>query len=90
MNMIAMPTIPFPATKLPAPDVSREEYIDLALNMQHNTCPIDVSNHPAFTIPCGMVGGLPVGLMLVAKHFDEASLIRAGQAFEGTGDWKEK
>jgi amidase len=87
-DVIAMPTLPFPATKIPAPDCSRENYVDLALNMQQNTCPFDASGHPAFTVPCGKVAGLPVGLMLVGKHFDEATLIRAGHAFERLGDWK--
>jgi amidase len=88
-DMLAMPTLPFPATKIPPADCSREDYVDLALNMQQNTCPFDVTGHPAFTVPCGMVGGLPVGMMLVGKHFDEATLIRAGHAFERLGDWKE-
>ena len=56
--------------------------------MQHNTCPIDVSGHPAFTVPCGKVGGLPIGMMLVGRHFDESTLIRAAQAFENSGDWQ--
>jgi amidase len=85
-----MPTIPFPATKIPPPDCPREEYVDLALNMQHNTCPFDVSGNPAFTVPCGMVGGLPVGMMLVGRHFDEATLIRVADAFEQSGDWKQR
>jgi amidase len=89
-DILAMPTIPFPATKIPSPDVPREEWIDKALNMQHNTCPFDVAGHPAFTVPCGMVDGLPIGMMLVARHFDEATLIRAAAAFEGTGDWKKR
>ena len=54
-----MPTIPFPATRLPPEDCSLEEYVDLALNMQQNTCPFDVGGHPAFTVPCGMVDGRP-------------------------------
>jgi len=87
-DLIAMPTIPFPATRIPEPDCSREEYIDLALNMQHNTCPIDVSGHPAFTVPCGKVDGLPIGMMLIGRHFDEATLIRAAHAFEQSGDWR--
>jgi amidase len=41
-----------------------------------------VSGHPAFTIPCGMKGGLPVGLMLVGRHFEEGRLIQAASAFE--------
>jgi amidase len=57
--------------------------------MLPNTCPFDVTGHPAMTIPCGMSGGLPVGLMLMAKHWDEASIYRAAQAFEEAGDWKE-
>ena len=89
-DVIAMPTIPFPAAKLPDADCSREETITLALNMQHNTCPFDVAGNPAFTVPCGMVGGLPIGMMLVGKHFDEATLIRAADAVASTGDWKKR
>ena len=53
VDMLAMPTIPFTATPIPEPDCAREIYVDRALNMQANTCPFDVSGHPAFTIPCG-------------------------------------
>lgn len=87
-DLIAMPTIPFPATKIPAADCSREEYVDVALNMVGNTCPFDVSGHPAITVPCGLSNGLPVGLMLVGRRYDEASVLRAAQAFEKTGNWK--
>ena len=89
-DLIAMPTIPFPATRIPAPDASREDYVDAALNMQQNTCPFDVSGHPAFTVPCAMLDGLPLGMMLVGKHFDEPVLIRAAHAFERAGDWKKR
>ncbi len=87
-DILAMPTIPFPATEIPPANAPREVYVDRALNMQHNTCPFDVSGHPAFTVPCGKVNGLPVGLMLVGRHFEEATLIRAAQALEGTGIWR--
>jgi amidase len=89
-DALVMPTLPFPATKIPPADCPRETYVDLALNMQQNTCPFDVSGHPAFTVPCGMVGGLPIGMMLVGRHFDEVTLIRAARAFEGLGDWKKR
>ena len=87
-DFIAMPTIPFPATRIPPADASREVYVEAALNMQQNTCPFDVSGHPAFTIPCGKVDGLPIGMMLVGKHFDEMTLISAARAFEETIDWR--
>ena len=35
-----------------------------------------------------MVDGLPVGLMLVGRHFDEMTIYRAAHAFEQAGDWK--
>jgi amidase len=39
------------------------------------------------TIPSGMIEGLPVGTMLIGKHFDEATIYRAAAAFEGACDW---
>jgi amidase len=89
-DLMVMPTIPFPATRIPPPNASREIYVDAALNMQQNTCPFDVSGHPAFTIPCGKVDGLPIGMMLVGKHFDETTLIGAGKAFEEAIDWQRR
>jgi amidase len=82
VDILAMPTIPFTATEIPAADVPRAKYVEVALNMQANTCPFDVSGNPAFTIPCGTKDGLPVGLMLVGRHFEESTLIRAAAAFE--------
>ena len=76
------------ATPLPPPDASRELYVQRALEMIGNTCPFDITHHPAMTVPCGMSDGLPIGLMLVGKHFDEATIYRAGYAFEQSGDWK--
>jgi amidase len=41
------------------------------------------------SLPCGMSDGLPIGLMLIAKHFDESTVCRAASAFEQAGDWME-
>jgi amidase len=87
-DLIAMPTLPFPATKIPAEDCSRETYVDSALNMQQNTCPFDVTGHPALTLPCGRIEGLPIGMMLVGRHFEETILLRAARGFEASVDWK--
>ncbi len=87
-DLLAMPTNPFRATALPAPDCSREEYVGRALDMLGNTCPFDASGHPAMNVPCGMEDGLPIGLMLVGRRYDEATVLRAAAAFEKLGDWK--
>ena len=69
-------------------DAPREVYVDAALNMQQNTCPFDVSGHPALTVPCAKINGLPVGTMLVGRHFEETTVIQAAQAIERAGVWQ--
>lgn len=87
-DLLLMPTLPMKATPLPPPDASRELYIQRAFEMIANTCPFDATGHPAMTVPCGRVDGLPVGLMLIGKHWDEPTIYRAAHAFEQAGDWK--
>ena len=52
------------------------------------TAPFDCTHHPAMSIPCGMVDGLPVGAMLIGKMYDEETIYGAAAAFEGNVDWK--
>jgi amidase len=66
-----------------------EEVFGLTLVNIENTCQFDVTGHPAMSIPCGLRDGLPIGMMLIAKHFDEPSIYRAAHAFEQSGKWEE-
>ncbi len=84
-----MPTLPMKATPLPPADAPRELYIQRAFEMIGNTAPFDATGHPAMTIPCGLSDGLPVGMMLIGKHYDEAIIYRAAHAFEQAKDWKQ-
>ncbi|HEX4209301.1 MAG TPA: amidase, partial [Candidatus Binataceae bacterium] len=47
-----------------------------------NTAPFDVTGHPGLSVPCGVSDGLPIGLMLIGRHFDDATLLRLGYAYE--------
>src|SRR5262245_31399337 len=87
-DVLLMPTLPLKATKLPPPGAPKEEVIARAFEMIANTAPFDATGHPAMSLPCGMSDGLPVGLMLVGKHFDEATIYRSAYAFEQAHDWK--
>lgn len=87
-DLLLMPTLPMKATPLPSSQASREENVARAFEMITNTAPFDMTHHPAMTLPCGLVEGLPVGLMLVGKHFDEPMIYRAAYAFEQSDDWK--
>lgn len=87
-DALLMPTTPMKAQPLPAPGCSVTEWCRRATEMLANTCPTDATHHPAISLPCGMSDGLPVGLMLIGKHFDEAMLYRIAYAFEQSGDWR--
>lgn len=88
VDLLLMPTLPMKATAIPGADCSREEYILRALEMLANTSPFDVTGQPAMSVPCAMSNGLPVGMMLVGRDFDESTILRASHAFEMSGDWK--
>jgi aspartyl-tRNA(Asn)/glutamyl-tRNA(Gln) amidotransferase subunit A len=46
------------------------------------TLPINIAGVPAISIPCGFADGLPVGLQIIGKPFDEASVLRVAHAFQ--------
>ncbi|MEO1190842.1 MAG: amidase [Pseudomonadota bacterium] len=86
-DLIMMPTLPIKATKLPEDVTDKAEALGRAFEMLPNTSPFDITGHPAMAIPCGQTDGLPISMMLVAKHFDEPTIYRAAHAFEQSGDW---
>ena len=49
-----------------------------------------VMKEAALSIPCGMLDGLPVGMMLVGRHGEEADLYRIAHAFEQAADWRSR
>ena len=46
------------------------------------TVPANLAGLPGLSVPCGLASGLPVGLQLVGRPFEEATLLRLGGAFE--------
>jgi len=82
VDLLVMPTTPKKATLLPQRDVAREEKIARASEMNPNNCPFNVTGHPVMTVPCGLSGGLPVGMMLVGRRGEDATVLRAAHAFE--------
>jgi amidase len=87
-DLLLLPTCVMKATPLPAADAGPEEITRRSWEPIRNTSPFNVTGHPAISIPCGMEDGRPIGLMLVGRHFDEATIYRAAAAFEASGDWQ--
>ena len=88
VDALLLPTTPMKATPLPKPAAELEEVVTRAFEPLANTQPFDHTHHPALSIPCAMSEGLPIGLMLVGRAYDEHTLYRAAHAFEQSGSWK--
>lgn len=55
------------------------------------TYPYNLTGMPAISLPCGFDGaGLPIGLQIAAKPFEEVTLLLAAAAYEQAHDWKER
>jgi amidase len=87
-DVLLMPTLPMVATPLPDGNAGTEEILQRAFEMLPNTAPFDCTHHPAMSLPCGMVDGLPVGMMLIARGFAEETIYQAAAAFESGVDWR--
>jgi amidase len=86
-DLLLLPTVPMKATLIPKPGASPQEITRRSWEPTRNTCPFNVTGHPAISLPCGMEDGRPIGLMLVGRYYDEATIYRAAAAFEHDGDW---
>lgn len=87
-DALLMPTTPMKATPIPDASEGTELKWRRSTEMMANACPFNVTHHPALSIPCGMSDGLPVGMMLVARHFEESVLYRLAHAFEQAQAWQ--
>jgi amidase len=87
-DLLLLPTQPMKATPLPPANAPLKLWVQRALEMINNTCPFDVTGHPAMSIPCGLSNGLPIGFQLVGRHWQESTIYRAAHAFEQSGDWR--
>ncbi len=87
-DLLLMPTLPMKATPLPPQNAPLALWCQRGFEMLGNTCAFDVTGHPAMSVPCGMSQGLPIGMMLVARHYNESTIYRAAHAFEQLGDWR--
>ncbi|MGH6641105.1 MAG: amidase [Bradyrhizobium sp.] len=87
VDVILIPVHPFPPLTL-AMIKTLGEQPDLIARLQEYTCPFNMTGHPTITLPGGFSAtGLPIGFQLVAAHLDEATLIRAGAAFQRITSW---
>ncbi|HEX9162425.1 MAG TPA: Asp-tRNA(Asn)/Glu-tRNA(Gln) amidotransferase subunit GatA, partial [Thermoanaerobaculia bacterium] len=84
-DVLLTPTSPEPAFRI---GEKTEDPLTMYLN-DIFTAPASLVGIPGMSIPSGFVNGLPLGLQIMARHFGEAVMFRAGAFFEGeTAYWK--
>jgi amidase len=81
-DLLVMPTVPATANTLPEGSPQELALLGLMVGKATNTSPIDITGHPATSVPAGLVDGLPVGMMIVGKRFDDATVLKVADAFE--------
>ncbi len=86
VDILAMPTMPWPAPVVAA--VDPRTLLSGMHNLIYYMGPFNITGSPALSLPCGFSrDNLPLSLQLVGKPFDEARLYRVGHAYEQQTGW---
>lgn len=83
-----------PATPVVATPVGQNEVtlngqtVDVRSTLTRLTRVFNLTGHPVASVPCGFTpGGLPIGMQIVGRPFDEATVLRAADAYQRATDW---
>ncbi|MCA2002627.1 MAG: amidase, partial [Chloroflexi bacterium] len=68
-----------------------EDAVERARLLTRFTAPFNLTGLPALSVPCGFTKeGLPIGLQIVSRAWNEAGVLRAGYAFEQATEWHKR
>jgi aspartyl-tRNA(Asn)/glutamyl-tRNA(Gln) amidotransferase subunit A len=89
LDVLVAPTTPIAATE------PGQRYVDIGgvresvrSSLVRFTRPFNVSGHPVASVPCGFtIEGLPIGLQIIGRPFDEATVLRVADAYQRATDW---
>ena len=94
MNALVLPTLPIPA--IPVEQINTDIIIEsVTMNatvaLLSLTMPFNLAGIPAISFPCGFTGNtLPIGLQVVGKPFEEATILRIAYAYQQLTDWHKR
>jgi aspartyl-tRNA(Asn)/glutamyl-tRNA(Gln) amidotransferase subunit A len=91
VDVIVGPTTPITAWKVGEWNVKVGSKTESVLSASWRfTFPYNLTGLPAMSVPCGFDGqGLPIGLQIAGRPFDEATVLRVAHAYERTHEWKD-
>ncbi len=86
VDVVMGPTTPTPAFRI---GEKTDDPITMYLNDIY-TIGVNLAGLPGLSIPCGLVDGLPVGVQVIGRHFDEARILNVAHVFQTETDWHEQ
>jgi Asp-tRNA(Asn)/Glu-tRNA(Gln) amidotransferase A subunit family amidase len=88
VDLLAGPTVPVTAFKIGTNEVTIGDRTTKAIPLlTQYTRPFNINGFPAISIPCGFSDGLPVGLQIAGRPFEEETVLRAAHAYEQATEW---
>jgi aspartyl-tRNA(Asn)/glutamyl-tRNA(Gln) amidotransferase subunit A len=91
VDVLATPTLPLCAWEVSESHVQIDGQAEHVLHAcWRYTYPWNLTGLPALSVPCGFAADLPVGLQLVGRPFDEATVLRVGHAYQEVTRWHER
>ena len=90
VDVLVLPTSPIIAPKIPVKKGmdNTQEMVDSFGGRRQFTSPFNLANVPAMSVCCGFSdGGMPVGMQIVSKPFDEQTIFNVAYAYESATDW---
>lgn len=95
VDLLVTPTTPFVAPPHGPREGSPKDRVSSTFGVNSNTCPFNLSGHPALSLPVGTLPAngnsstrLPVGMQIIGKFYDESTIYTAAYAWEQSCDWK--
>jgi aspartyl-tRNA(Asn)/glutamyl-tRNA(Gln) amidotransferase subunit A len=80
-----------PTTPVVAPLRMNSDALTWAGQLTRFTSPFNLTGLPALSVPCGFSGeGLPIGLQIISRPWNERGLFRAGYSYEQAAGWKDR
>jgi Asp-tRNA(Asn)/Glu-tRNA(Gln) amidotransferase A subunit family amidase len=84
VDILATPTLP-----VTAPPYGSDP-AQVMPTLSRLTAPLNAAGLPGLAVPCGFTEGLPISMQLIGRPFDEATILRAGEAYQQRTDWHTK
>jgi aspartyl-tRNA(Asn)/glutamyl-tRNA(Gln) amidotransferase subunit A len=88
IEALLVPTTPIPAKPVAEIDTGMDNYLAHNLRYLRNTSIGNILNFCGLSVPCGFTeSGMPIGLLIYGKPFQEDVILRIGYAFQQATDW---